>query len=124
MSDEPNSLGAPEALAEANQLLTDDHKSNLEKGEQIKFTLAKRKLDHDHEHRQQKGQRGALGWLFGGQDEKAGNVAGLMTLLCFGAIAVLLMYVLRTDKWENVDATTAVLGATLTACLGYLFGRK
>ena len=92
------------------------------KGEDNKLSLEHKELDYAHEHRQQRGQRGVLGWLFGGQDEKAGNVAGLMAVFCFIAIAVLLL--MYTDRLENVDAAAAVLGATLTACLGYLFGRK
>ena len=74
-----------------------------------------------HKRLQQAGRLGTLGRIFGGRDEKAGNIAGLMAVLCFVAIAALL---LAADKWENVDATGAVLGAILTACLGYLFGRK
>ena len=69
-----------------------------EKGEDNKISLEHKRLDHAHEHREQKGQRGMLGWLFGGQDEKAGNIAGLMTLLCFIAISVLLFHVLTTNK--------------------------
>ena len=111
MSDEPTSQAA-------------DSASGGWRGEYTKISLEHKKLDHAHEHREQKGQRGMLGWLFGGQDEKAGNIAGLMTLLCFGAISVLLFHVLTTNKWENVDTSIAVLGAILTACLGYLFGRK
>lgn len=93
-----------------------------EKGEDNQILLEHKRLDHAHEHRQQKGQRGVLGWIFGGQDEKAGNIAGLMAVFCFIAIAALLL--IYTDRWENVDAAAAVLGAILTACLGYLFGRK
>lgn len=69
------------------------------------------------------GERGTLGRFFGGRDEKAGNVAGLMAICSFLLIAFLLLKVPR-DMWEHVDAIGAVLGATLTACLGYLFGRK
>ena len=83
------------------------------------FTHEKAKMDH--EHRQQAGMLGWLGMFFGGGEEKAGNVAGLLIVLCFSAIVGLL---LSADMWESVDATGAVLGAVLTACLGYLFGRK
>ena len=61
------------------------------RGEYNEISLEHKKLDYAHEHRQQRGQRGVLGWLFGGQDEKAGNVAGLMAVFCFIAIAVLLL---------------------------------
>ena len=91
----------------------------LEQEESGLFALEREKMEH--ERKQQKGMRGWLGRLFGGGDEKAGNIAGLMAIACFIAIAALL---LTADMWENVDATAAVLGATLTACLGYLFGRR
>ena len=111
MPDEPTSLAADSARGGW-------------KGADNQIALEHKELDYAHEHRQQKGQRGVLGWIFGGNHEKAGNIAGLMTLLCFTAISVLVFHVLTTDRWENVDASIAVLGATLTACLGYLFGRK
>ena len=63
--------------------------SNLGEQEKQKFALENKKMDH--EHRQQAGARGWLGVVFGGRDEKAGNIAGLMTLLCFASIAFLLL---------------------------------
>lgn len=62
--------------------------------------------------------------MFGGGNEKAGNIAGLMAILCFTTIAALLLTAFFHDIWEKVDAIASVLGAVLTACLGYLFGRK
>ena len=124
MSDAPDnqapSADTMEPKGEAHLLPPENNSGgNMEGREHRKFALANKKMDH--EHRQQKGLLGALGWVFGGRDEKAGNIAGLMALACFIAIVTLL---LNADSWENVDATAAVLGATLTACLGYLFGRK
>ena len=78
----------------------------------------------DKKEAARKGERGTLGRFFGGGREKAGNIAGLMTLLCFGGIVVLITIGLITGKWERFDAGLGILGTTLTACLGYLFGRR
>ena len=102
--------------------LPSTNSDSLGEQESQQFALAKEKMDH--EHRQQTGSRGTLGKIFGGGDEKAGNIAGLMAILCFATIAVLLLAAFFLDIWENVDAIISVLGAILTACLGYLFGRK
>lgn len=75
----------------------------------------------NQKHRAQVTDLGWLGKMFGGGDEKAGDIAGLMVVFGFMVIAFLLV---TEDMWENIDATVALLGATLTACLGYLFGRK
>ena len=107
----------PDTPSESAESPNSDNSSDNNTPEYYQFERAKM----EHERHQQAGMLGWVGKFLGGRDEKAGNIAGLMALLCFASIAFLL---LTADMWENVDATASVLGATLTACLGYLFGRK
>lgn len=92
--------GDPSALSEQQQLADNRHRDKLT---ELEF--------------------GWLGTFFGGK-HAGGNIAGVMSILCGAGIVVLIIVGISTGKWENVDTGIGVLGATLTACLGYLFGRK
>ena len=110
----------PDTPSESAESPNSDNSSDNNTPEYYQFERAKM----EHERHQQAGMLGWVGKFLGGRDEKAGNIAGLMVLLCILVISILTAVGAYTGKWENFDTTIGVLGATLTACLGYLFGRK
>ncbi len=87
--------------------------------------LEEEKRSFEHEHRTQRTRLGWLGYVFGEGNEKAGNVAGIIAMVCL--IALIARFVADAfgfDRGVADDERLNNLVYVLTLCLGYLFGRK
>ncbi len=110
---EQNNKSEAADIATSKESVVDSDETALE--EQKRF---------DHEHRTQRTRLGWLGFIFGEGNEKAGNVAGFIAIICLLAlVGRFIFYAQDFDKAANGEGLNNLV-YVLTLCLGYLFGRK
>jgi hypothetical protein len=121
LSTEPDRNAAKGSITAKTQF-DQGFSSTIEEGRSEQITLKSKKEENDHARAMAKISHGAVGGVLGTREEKPGNIAFIVIIICFFILFVAFLRMNLKDQFEQFMKIAGILTSIITASLGYLFG--